>query len=153
MCSVFLCVDGVVRLLDHDIELQGYNVPANTIIQMLPSPYLKNETIFDDPHSFKPERWLRSSGVPSKGCPMAAARDKTMRDPYLLMHFGRGKRMCPGSRIAETEVSALFARLIQDWKVSLAPGSATPGRQSRSGINHPWPNPTYTFEPIRQAQA
>ncbi|KAK3747136.1 hypothetical protein QZH41_015124 [Actinostola sp. cb2023] len=71
------------RILDQDIVLSGYNVPAG--IQILSSIYAssRTESYFKDPEEFKPERWLRETG--------------DQFHPFSYLPFGFGLRMCIGN--------------------------------------------------------
>ena len=51
----------------------------------------RNEKFIDSPTEFKPERWLRDGG-------------KASINPFLLMPFGHGSRLCLGKRFAEQEL-------------------------------------------------
>jgi vitamin D3 24-hydroxylase len=48
-----------------------------------------NEDNFEDPHQFRPERWLQT--------------DKKI-NPFAHLPFGVGKRMCIGRRLAELQL-------------------------------------------------
>mmetsp|Transcript_15153 Transcript_15153/g.17462 ORF Transcript_15153/g.17462 Transcript_15153/m.17462 type:complete len:84 (+) Transcript_15153:1-252(+) len=39
--------------------------------------------------------------------------------PYFNDPFGRGKRRCMGANVAIAEMTALAARLLQDWEIVL----------------------------------
>jgi hypothetical protein len=52
--------------------------------------------------------------------------------------------MCAGARVAELEILSFMSRLIQDFKVDVAPGSPIPELATYLTIK-PDPKPTYTF--------
>ena len=54
---------------------------------------------FKEPKKFKPERWMRGH------------KDCENIDPYLLLPFGTGSRMCVGRRLAEQEIYLLLTRV------------------------------------------
>jgi cytochrome P450 len=85
------------------LQYGDYVIPPGTPVGY--SPYLihTNPSIFPDPHSFKPERWL---GIPS---------DERQKLRSYLSNFGRGSRQCVGMRLAYSEIyltmGYLFRRL------------------------------------------
>ncbi|XP_070580884.1 1,25-dihydroxyvitamin D(3) 24-hydroxylase, mitochondrial-like [Ptychodera flava] len=91
------------RVLDKDITIKGYNIPAGTPIVMLFHQSGRNSKYFEDPDQFKPERWLtkRSDKLSS----------------FTSMPFGFGPRMCIGKRFAMLELQVLLARISQDFSL------------------------------------
>ncbi|XP_070180361.1 1,25-dihydroxyvitamin D(3) 24-hydroxylase, mitochondrial-like [Littorina saxatilis] len=72
------------RILPEDAVLQGYTVPAGTIVFMHLLLMGRREEMFEDPNSFRPERWLRD-------------RDEVNSiHPFASLPFGHGRRMCIG---------------------------------------------------------
>ncbi|EIM82573.1 cytochrome P450 [Stereum hirsutum FP-91666 SS1] len=65
----------------------------------------RNPHVFEDPDTFRPERW---AGVPEQDIAL----------------FGLGHRACIGRKFAQTEVLSFLASLLLDWKVEplLGPG-------------------------------
>ncbi|THU99913.1 cytochrome P450 [Dendrothele bispora CBS 962.96] len=76
--------------LDHysisDDIYEGYFIPKGTTIVGNTWAILHDKTIYDDPMTFKPERFLEQFG---KQCP-----------PDPLYSFGFGRRICPGRYLA-----------------------------------------------------
>ncbi|XP_033626338.1 cytochrome P450 10-like [Asterias rubens] len=101
---VYPPVDGTSRISNHDISIRGYRIPANTLVRVhclsgrMPQ-------YFKDPEQFKPERWIRGH------------EDCENIDPFLVLPFGTGSRMCVGRRLAEQEIYLLMARLVQRFRV------------------------------------
>lgn len=46
------------RSLDVDSEIEGYPIPANTVVGMSPFSLHRNPDIFPNPLEFNPERWM-----------------------------------------------------------------------------------------------
>ncbi|CDP21345.1 unnamed protein product, partial [Coffea canephora] len=77
-----------------DYKIGGYNIPRRHIVHRDPN-------VWDDPTSFKPERFEGLQVQPSK-----------------LIPFWMGRRSCPGSGLAQRVVGLALESLIQsfDWK-------------------------------------
>ncbi|TRY85084.1 hypothetical protein DNTS_023038 [Danionella cerebrum] len=89
-------------ITDKDVEVGGYVIPRNTLITLCHYATSRDPKHFQDPDSFRPERWmLRSEGV----------------HPYASVPFGVGKRSCIGRRIAELEVYLALARILMHFSV------------------------------------
>ncbi|CAH4018820.1 unnamed protein product [Pieris brassicae] len=97
---------GVGRVLQNDVELKGYTIPAGTVVvtqnmvaSRLPE-YVKN------PLSYKPERWLRGSPVYEE------------IHPFLSLPFGFGPRSCLAKHLAEQNMCVTILRLIRTYKIN-----------------------------------
>ena len=75
-------------------EYMGYRIPKGALIFANQWAMNMDESVFEDPLSFKPERWLLNPSLPS---------------PSL---FGFGKRACPGQTISTNTVSIAVASMI-----------------------------------------
>ncbi|KAL1818900.1 hypothetical protein DCAR_0415128 [Daucus carota subsp. sativus] len=84
-----------------DCVIEGYDVPRGTIVLVNAWSIHRDEKVWDDPLSFKPERF--GSGV---------------SEAYKLMPFGMGRRSCPGAGLAHRVVGLTLASLIQcfEWE-------------------------------------
>ncbi|XP_002730846.1 1,25-dihydroxyvitamin D(3) 24-hydroxylase, mitochondrial-like [Saccoglossus kowalevskii] len=94
-------VVNVSRILETDIVVSGYNVPAGTALNMAIWMVARDPQYFDDPDKFKPERWLREENESFNG--------------FKLLPFGFGPRMCIGKRLAELEIHLALARISQKY--------------------------------------
>eukprot|EP00731_Ephydatia_muelleri_P031105 Em0022g619a len=95
---------GTSRVIDEDIEIGGYHIPAKT--QVIFSTYTasRNSKYVEDPTSFRPERWTRDSAESI--------------DPFVSLPFGFGSRMCYGRRLVELELYILLSKLSQNFRLS-----------------------------------
>lgn len=91
------------RVLEKDVVLSGYLVPAQTIIQLEFLATAASEKYFKNASDYKPERWLREN--------------KKDIDSFAFLPFGFGPRMCIGSRVAELETYLLVAKVIQRFRL------------------------------------
>lgn len=90
----------------EDDVIGGYEVPRG--VQVFISPYLvhRHPEFWDNPESFDPERFV----------------ENTKRPRYAYIPFSRGPRLCPGSSIALLEAPLVIARIMQEYRLTLAPG-------------------------------
>ncbi|KAL8473007.1 hypothetical protein ACS0TY_030010 [Phlomoides rotata] len=92
-------------LLPHeasaDLKLAGYDIPRATILLVNAWAVHRDPAVWDDPTSFKPERFETGEFGPSK-----------------LLPFGMGRRSCPGVGLAHRVVGLTIASLIQcfEWQ-------------------------------------
>uniref|UniRef100_T1J6L3 SEFIR domain-containing protein n=1 Tax=Strigamia maritima TaxID=126957 RepID=T1J6L3_STRMM len=91
---------GTARILDHDIELNGYLIPAKTQLAQVWVTYNKSEKHFANSDKFLPERWLKSE-----------VGRENLPNQFAYVPFGYGSRMCVGFRIAEQEIRILVSKV------------------------------------------
>jgi cytochrome P450 len=109
------------RMLEEDIALCGYNIPAGTKIWMVVEPLQADPRVVDEPQRFLPERFLPEAVEARKHDQL-----KSLLDHRLLSSpFSFGPRMCMGSRLAELEIMSLLAQLVAKFKFELAPEGQT----------------------------
>nr|WP_042186642.1 cytochrome P450 [Kibdelosporangium sp. MJ126-NF4]CEL17426.1 cytochrome P450 [Kibdelosporangium sp. MJ126-NF4]CTQ91347.1 cytochrome P450 [Kibdelosporangium sp. MJ126-NF4] len=90
----------------EDDVIGGYDIPRGA--QVFISPYLvhRHPEFWDNPEAFDPSRF--TEGV--------------KRPRYAYIPFSRGPRLCPGSSIALLEAPLVIARILQDYRLTVAPG-------------------------------
>eukprot|EP00008_Paramoeba_atlantica_P004150 CAMPEP_0201476328 /NCGR_PEP_ID=MMETSP0151_2-20130828/1547_1 /ASSEMBLY_ACC=CAM_ASM_000257 /TAXON_ID=200890 /ORGANISM="Paramoeba atlantica, Strain 621/1 / CCAP 1560/9" /LENGTH=489 /DNA_ID=CAMNT_0047856659 /DNA_START=129 /DNA_END=1598 /DNA_ORIENTATION=- len=118
---------GFVRRMDYPIQVSGYEVPANTFVICFPGQQytLQKDTLWDDSKEFNPRRWYPlSKGRRSVGKEVG----KEWSDAQVST-FGRGTHMCPGARVAESEIMSFFCEIIPRYKLSATWDPANPPYQ------------------------
>ncbi|XP_078598368.1 putative cytochrome P450 49a1 [Branchiostoma floridae x Branchiostoma japonicum] len=95
------------RILDRDVVLSGYFVPAKTIVLMAHDVISSLPEYYPEPEVYKPERWLRGD-------------ESSSVQPFALLPFGYGPRMCIGRRLAEQELHLGLIRIVQNFHVGWA---------------------------------
>ena len=83
-----------------------------------------NPTIFPDPYSFKPERWLESPRIhlPALQTESTGAEDKTTESKPLtnyLVAFNKGTRGCLGRHLALAELHVALATVFRKCNLEL----------------------------------
>jgi cytochrome P450 len=99
---------GIGREALCDCEIGGYFVPRGTQIALLQWVVHRDPRWFEDPESFKPERWDNDL---AKRLPRCA-----------YFPFGDGPRICIGSQFAMIEAVLILAAVARRYCFSLAPG-------------------------------
>ncbi|KAL1613354.1 hypothetical protein SLS54_010709 [Diplodia seriata] len=84
-------------------ETKGFMVWAPGFGQM------RDERYFPDPHSFRPERWLRDR------CPEEL--EPRLRDPHAWRPFEVGPRNCIGQELAMIEVKIVMALMLRKFEI------------------------------------
>lgn len=85
-----------------DCKIAGYDVPLGAILMVNAWAIQRDPHVWDDPESFKPERFEEGGEV----------------GPPKLLPFGMGRRSCPGSGLAHRVVGLALGSLIQcfEWE-------------------------------------
>jgi cytochrome P450 len=96
------------RRAAEDFEFGGYPVPAVLPVNYSSWASHRLPDVFDDPHSFKPERFAPE------------ARAKLPKGAYVP--FGGGPRICIGMRFGELEMRAIAAAILRRYRLELEPG-------------------------------
>jgi cytochrome P450 len=93
-------------LVDYDVD--GYLIPAGSIIVISPFVTQRDGRFFPEPLRFDPERW---------------AQDELCARPrFSYFPFGGGPRVCIGEGFALVEGKLLLATLARRWRPRPAPG-------------------------------
>ncbi|CRG85278.1 Trichodiene oxygenase [Talaromyces islandicus] len=85
-----------------------YILPPNTVVSMSIRDMHTDETIFPNPHSFIPERWLDNSNPENL---------RQMEKAYAP--FGRGVRACLGIELAKEELTLMAGNLFLHFDFDL----------------------------------
>uniref|UniRef100_A0AAT9USH7 Iridoid oxidase n=1 Tax=Mitragyna speciosa TaxID=170351 RepID=A0AAT9USH7_9GENT len=93
----------------EDTEYMGYVIPKGTQVFVNAWAIGRDPEYWDDPLTFKPERFLNSS-VEYKG------------QHFELIPFGSGRRICVGFPLAHRVVHLTLATLVQAFDWDLGPG-------------------------------
>jgi len=96
------------RLMEDDIY-EGMFIPKGTLVFANIWNIMRDETVFEEPHLFKPERYLE------------CADDETAkrRDPKNYT-FGFGRRICPGRHLVQSSAWILVASFLATMNISKA---------------------------------
>lgn len=98
------------RALD-DYQINGFTIPARSIILMSQWVAHRDPRWWPDAESFTPERWL----------PGGSANDAA-RPKFSYFPFGAGTRVCIGEQFAWLEAILALATMARRWRLELAPG-------------------------------
>ncbi|KAL0393943.1 UNVERIFIED_CONTAM: putative (S)-N-methylcoclaurine 3'-hydroxylase isozyme 2 [Sesamum latifolium] len=87
-------------------EVMNYTVPENSLVFVNLWAIGHDPTVWEDPFSFRPERFLNSN-LDYKG------------QDFEFLPFGAGRRMCPGLPFASKKVHLIVAALVGcfDWSL------------------------------------
>lgn len=93
------------------VDLGGLRIPAGQTLIMLSRPTALDAARFEDPLSFRPERWL---GDQSEGA------DDPRR---AIFPFGGGPRYCPGRYLAMVEIKMVVAMALGNFRLAIDPAA------------------------------
>jgi cytochrome P450 len=98
----------LTRVSMCDTELAGHAVRAGQRINIPVYAVHRRASVWSDPHSFDPGRFLPGQPAP---------------DRFAYLPFGAGPRICVGAAFAMAEATALLVTLVRGADLSLAPGA------------------------------
>lgn len=98
------------RLAIHDTHVGGHFVPAGTTAMVNMWAITHDESIWDNPYEFMPERFMEDDVA-------------IMGSDLRLAPFGSGRRVCPGKAMGLTTVQLWLAQLLQSFKWVAAEGA------------------------------
>ncbi|KAM9314386.1 cytochrome P450 2U1 [Pholidichthys leucotaenia] len=101
-------------------EFRGYTIPKGTVI--LPNLWSvhRDPTVWDDPDSFNPARFLDDEG-------------KLLRKECFIP-FGTGRRVCMGEQLAKMELFLMVTNLLHAFIFRLPEGRPPPSLHGRFGL-------------------
>ncbi|XP_020294280.1 probable cytochrome P450 305a1 isoform X2 [Pseudomyrmex gracilis] len=92
----------IPRVTVEDTIIEGYKIPRGTTVLFNMASLNHDATLFLDPMSFKPERFLK---------------DGIFEVNENLLLFGKGKRRCPGEILARSALFFFFVGVMQKYRV------------------------------------
>jgi hypothetical protein len=106
---------GIPHYTTADVKYKGYTIPKDSVVSIQQYPIHYDPSLFPDPETFKPERYLNH---PHRAGVYAASADPYDRDHW---NFGAGRRICPGMHLAENSLFITVAKILWAFNV-VAPG-------------------------------
>ncbi|KAF4572661.1 hypothetical protein EYR36_007171 [Pleurotus pulmonarius] len=101
---------GVPHVASRDTQYNGFVIPRGSIIFMNTWGIYHNPEFFEDPDSFKPERYLLSEFGTKPGASIEGLRDS--------LPFGAGRRICPGAEMASRNIAMNAINLLWAFNFS-----------------------------------
>ena len=89
-------------------EIDGYQVPAGTLMLLCPYITHRHPDLWERPDEFAPENF--------------SAEREAARPPYVYYPFGAGPRTCLGIHFAMLEGQLILAMVAQRYRLRLLPG-------------------------------
>ncbi|CAG9782107.1 unnamed protein product [Diatraea saccharalis] len=91
------------RRLLKDTVIDGYLIPKDCTVLISVGDLHFDSKIWDDPHDFKPERFIDERGA--------------LKNTEHMYPFGLGRRRCPGDSLAKSFVFIVFVGILQKFRV------------------------------------
>lgn len=101
----------ITRTSTQPVAVGGYHFGANHHFMVSPYVLHRDPHHFDDPDTFRPERWTGSW--------------TDSRRPSAFMPFGTGARVCPGRHLATQILATIARQLTAAFTLTRAPGPIT----------------------------
>jgi cytochrome P450 len=98
----------------HDVYA-GYDIPAGTTVYGNIDALVNDPSLFEDPETFDPSRFLESHSRPVGGNWSGKVEGE------FMMPFGFGRRVCPGVHIALQSTFISIARIL--WAFDVRPAA------------------------------
>ena len=96
------------RCAHEPLQYGSYVIPPLTPVSQITYFIHTNPSIFPDPHSFRPERWLHDPD------------SSNQRLDHYLTSFSRGTRNCVGINLAYAELFLTLAGVLRRFDLALA---------------------------------
>jgi cytochrome P450 len=96
------------RMAIEDVQIGGYDIPANSDINIFSYTAQRDPRWWDEPEAFRPERF-------------SPENEKTI-PRYAYFPFGGGPRVCIGNSFAMMEARLMLATMAQQFQLRLKPG-------------------------------
>ncbi|XP_073955246.1 probable cytochrome P450 305a1 isoform X2 [Choristoneura fumiferana] len=96
------------RRVLSDTVIGGYSIPKETTILLAVGDLNFDPNLYDDPHEFKPERFINEQGA--------------LKNAEHVYTFGLGRRRCPGDSLARSFIFLTFVGILQKFKIQCVNG-------------------------------
>eukprot|EP00977_Amphora_coffeiformis_P003749 scaffold742_cov165-Amphora_coffeaeformis.AAC.25 len=99
----------IFRYASYPEEFAGYKIPTNTRCVISIHLLERHPKYWDDPETFRPERWINVSA------------EEQERRKFAFLPFSAGARNCIGQRFATLEAQLILAPLVRAFQIFIAP--------------------------------
>jgi hypothetical protein len=115
------------RLCRTATTIDGFAIPANTVVHLAAFVLHRDSTAYPDPQKFDPDRWLLSGNEAEE------EEDPVVRANRNFWAFSSGARMCIGEHLAMLEMNLLVAAIYGRYISTVRPGEevVSPGVTNR----------------------
>ncbi len=96
------------RMATEDVTIQGWDIPANTDINIFNYTAQRDPRWWGEPTAFRPERF--------------SPENEAKIPRYAYLPFGGGPRVCIGNSFAMMEARLMLATMAQHYQMRLKPG-------------------------------
>ncbi|XP_039286576.1 probable cytochrome P450 303a1 [Nilaparvata lugens] len=103
----------------RDTKLMGYTIPKDTMVVANISSLMMDETFWEEPQEFRPERFIKDGKVSM---------------PERFIPFGLGKHRCMGETLAKSNVFVFTATLLQNFEFRVPEGEEPPSPVGVDGV-------------------
>ncbi|KAF8814186.1 cytochrome P450, partial [Phlegmacium glaucopus] len=103
------------HMATEDINYKGYVIPKGTLLLMNTWGIMHDPDLFEEPETFRPERFLENRFGTKPGADI-----KNFRANF---GFGAGRRICPGERMGRRTTALNAINLV--WAFDFSPLNAT----------------------------
>ncbi len=110
---IFPPVWAYARRSEEAEEFDGYRLPANVYVMVVPYALHRHPEFWPDPERFDPERFDPERFDPDRG--------EGGRHPYSYLPFAAGPRTCIGAGMAMLETQLVLAQVLQRFRVHVVP--------------------------------
>ncbi|KAJ7512026.1 cytochrome P450 [Mycena galericulata] len=130
---------GFAHRATKDVIWNGLLIPSGATVYGNHWSIARDPAVFPDPERFDPQRWITPDG-------------KAIREDLKVFQFGFGRRVCPGSHVANKSLYINTALLF--WAFRISQNSKEPINTlafTNTANVHPWPFSVH-FEPRREVE-
>ena len=115
---------GIPHNTTKETTLGGESIPKNTMVIFNVHRIHHDESVWENPDDFKPERWLNADGTlrPEK--------------EFHFITFSTGTRSCIGEKMARIELFLMVTRILAKFEVSPDPDKPLPGLEGFCGLTY-----------------
>ncbi|HJR24203.1 MAG TPA: cytochrome P450 [Acidimicrobiales bacterium] len=96
----------LLRMAKVDVEVEGFRIPAGTMVGASPSVSNRLPEAFRDAERFDPARYLEP-------------REEDVANPWSWIPFGAGRHRCVGAAFAMMQLKAIFSVLLRRYEFEL----------------------------------
>ncbi|GAP82354.1 putative cytochrome p450 [Rosellinia necatrix] len=106
--------NGIAHYTTEEVIYKGYHIPKNTVVSLNLWALCHDETRYEQPTEFRPERYLKESAK-------ERFESNNRIQPYGPDRFvwGAGRRICPGIYLADNSLFVALAKIL--WAFELLP--------------------------------